>query len=214
MTTLPAIVGPNALAILNIDEKALIAGRLALERDTAEMRALVIDDPDTAEAVGSVLIARLREYDIAKETREKYTGPAHKTWKNLCELFDVKPHEALITAIKGALGAWQKRVEVARLEAEQVARAALVAGDVQALTTSLQTFNAPEQKAEGVGSRKVWKVKRYNTAMMIPSSDALPGLVPDASAIAAFARAHRGEDPPVIPGVIFEQEIEIFGRRK
>ena len=196
----------------NLDPKAIEAGKLALVRDTEAMRDFTITDRATYEAVGAVLIERLREYYAAKAFREKYTAPAHKTWKGLCELLSVKPYEDLIAAIKASLGAYDLRDRAEKLEAAQAARALVAepAPNVQAITEALTIANAPEAQAAGVSTRIVWVVKRIEKALLLPEY-----LRPDEDAIGAEAdrQGTSGDTPPVIPGVIFEQVARIAGRR-
>lgn len=201
----------TALAIPNLDPKALEAGKVALERDTADARALTITDPDTYAAVGAVLRERLREYDVAKAFRDKVTKPVHAHWKHLCELLSVKPHEDLIAALKTAIGDYDLRELAAKNEAAQAARALVAAPvpDIAAMTQALTVANAPEAQAEGIGTRFVWKVKRYlETAVIDPEY-----LIPNEAKINAVARAHKGEEPPFIRGVVFELAAEITGKR-
>jgi hypothetical protein len=200
----------TTLALPNLDPKALEAGKAALERDTADARALTITDPDTYAAVGAVLIERLREYDVAKKFRDDITKPVHAHWKRLCDLLSCKPHEDLIAAIKKAIGDYDLRELAAKQVATEQARAVFAAPvpDIQAMTAALTVANAPEATAEGVGTRFVWKVKRYNVDLMAPED-----LLPNEPKINAIARAHRGEDPPFVRGVVFELAAEITGKR-
>ncbi len=196
-------------AIPNLDPKALAAGKLALERDAAEMSSFVITDRDTYAAVGVVLIERLRELDIAEAFREKYTKPAYKNWKDLCELLSIEPHKKLCAAIKKALGAYDLRELAEKQEATQQARALFAEqAPVTAITEALTIANAPEATAEGVGTRFVWVVKRYNKDLMDPEY-----LVPDEKKCEAVARAHRGEEAPFIRGVVFELAAQVSGKR-
>jgi tRNA(Ile)-lysidine synthase TilS/MesJ len=102
--------------------------------------------------------------------------------------------------------------EVRRLAHEQ-ARAVFTSPvpDIPAMTAALTVANAPEAQAAGVSTTFVWRVKR-----IIP--DMLPReyWVPSDALIAAEAarQGDRGDDPPVIPGVVFEREAQVTGRRK
>lgn len=197
----------------NLDPKALAAGKLALERDAEAMRTFTITDPDTYAAVGAVLIERLREYDIAKKLRDDHTKPIYAAWKKACELFKphIDAHERLIAAIKKTLGDYDLRELAAKQAAATEARALVAApgpAPVAAITEALTVANAPEASAEGVGTRFVWRVKRYNVDIMDPAY-----LIQDEKKCEAVARAHRGEEPPFIRGVVFELAAQVSGKR-
>lgn len=200
----------------NFDPAALQAGLARLQTEAAEARELVIDDPGTYSAVGAILIERLKEYDQSKALRDAVTKPLHEGWKKTCALF--KPNldawEQLIGALKKSIGDYDLReAETKRLAAAE-ARAVFAAAtpDIPAITAALTLANAPEARAEGVSTEFVWKVKRVN-------SDLLPDAYwsPDPALIAAEAarqlQLYRGDDPPVIPGVVFEREAQVRGRR-
>ncbi len=197
----------------NLDPKALAAGKLAIEKDATDASALVITDRDTYAAVGAVLIEKLREYDAAKKLRDDHTKPIYAAWKKSCDLFKpvIDAHEKLCSALKAAIGAYDLRELAEKQEAAQQARALVALPGpmpVAAITEALTVANAPEATAEGVGTRFVWQVKRYNKDLMDPEY-----LIPDEKKCEAVARAHRGEEPPFIRGVVFELAAQVSGKR-
>ncbi len=205
----------------NFDPRALETGLARLRSETAEARELVIDDPDTYAAVGALLIARLKEYDEAKALRDAVTKPLHDGWKKTCALFkpSLDAWDDLIRALKASIGAYDLReAEAKRLAAEQ-ARAVFAAPvpDIPAMTAALQTANAPEARAAGVSTDFVWKVKRI-VPELLPGWHAAIGPYWEPNRVAILAEAERqgtrGDDPPVIPGVVFEREAQVTGRRK
>lgn len=204
----------QTLAIPNLDPKALQAGKLELEKDTREAAALVITDRDTYAAVGAVLRERLRELDAAEAFREKYTKPAYKHWKDLCELLSTEPHKRLCAALKKAIGDYDLREATEKAEAAKQARELVAAQgptpDVAALTEALTVANAPQARAEGVSTQLVWKVKRV-VEDLLPDAYWTPSL--DAIQAEAERQGVKGDEPPVIPGVVFEREASVTGRR-
>ncbi len=117
------------------------------------------------------------------------------------------------------MGAYELAQRKAKEEAMRAAQA-LVAAPPQAspfpdggppvsaaLTAALSVANAPEVRAEGLGARFVWKVKKVVPEMMVLGTPDLPGLTPDVKGIEAYARGWKDKDhPPIIPGVVFELE--------
>lgn len=198
-------------AVPNLDPEAVKASHLAIAVEVREASELVIEDPETYAAVGAILIERLKQYDAAKDFRDKVTKPVYAHWKYLCDLLSVKPHEDLIKALKGAIKAYDLREDARKRLAAEEARALFAAPtpDIPAMTQALTVANAPEAQADGVSTTFVWKVKR-----IIP--DLLPDAywIPDEAGIAQVARDHKGDDPPVIPGVVFERDAQVTGRRK
>lgn len=211
MNALPP--GPaEPIGVPNLNPEALKAGKLALEKDTRDAAALVITDAETYAAVGSILVQRLREYDVAKALLSSVADPMYASWKRVRDLLSVKPHEDLIAALKKAIGAYDLKERAEKDEAARAARALVSApaspNVVAAITEALTLANAPEASAEGVGTRFVWKVKRYNVDLMD-----LADLVPNETKINAIARAHRGDEPPFVRGVVFELEAQVSGKR-
>ncbi len=198
------------VSIAPLDPASIKASELALATDATQAATLVITSPEMYAVVGQILIAKLREKDAAQEFADRYTKPAYRNWQDLLALF--KPtkiaYEKIELALKGAIRSWEFAQAQEKEQARTDARAALATGDVPAMTEALSIANAPEARAEGVGTRFVWKVKRYVLDLMRPED-----MIPNEAKINAIARAHRGEDPPVVPGVVFEKDVIVSGKR-
>lgn len=206
-----------------VDPQALALGLAALKIDRAEAEALLDGAqawaPDVARAVGGVLVEALRTHDALKAERDRVVNPIYRAYKNASETY--APHlvesEAVCRALKAALGAYELAQRAVKTEALAAAQTAVQAPPTpeaaRALTEALDVVNQPTGRADGVGTRFVWQVKRYVPEMMVPSTLDLPGLVPDESAIGAYARRWTGPDAPVVPGVVFEQVAQTTVRR-
>ncbi len=165
-------------------------------------------DP-SARAAG---LAQLRK---DRSEADRIVMPIHAAYKNASETYaaDLKESKALCDALKAAVGAYETAQHLAKTAALAQAQEAVRSGDGSVLGPALALVNAAPARAEGVGSKLVWQVKRYlETASIDPEY-----LIPDEKKIAALARAHTSQDPsdpPFVRGVVFELTAAITGRRQ
>jgi hypothetical protein len=115
-------------------------------------------------------------------------------------------------ACKRALGAWALAQAAAEAKAREAARVAAESGDSETLVVALNTATAAAVKPDGgarVGLR--WAIKR-----IVPELLAREYFSPDMARIeaAAVALGVRGDEPPVIPGVVFERVADVAAGRK
>lgn len=208
----------TTLTVPVLDPSARAAGLAQLRKDRTEAEALLATvpawTPDFAVAVGSILIQALRTHDALQAERDRIVMPIHAAYKNASETYaaDLKESKALCDALKAAVGAYEVQSHLTKTAALETAQAAIVSGDGAALGPALATVNAAPARAEGVGAKLVWQVKRYlETASIDPEY-----LIPNEKKIDALARAHKSqdpEDPPFVRGVVFELTASVTGRR-
>ncbi len=213
----------TTLTVPVLDPTTRAAGLAQLRKDRTEAEQLLATvpawTPDFAVAVGSILIQALRTHDALQAERDRIVMPIHAAYKNASETYaaDLKESKALCDALKAAVGAYETAQHLAKVAALAQAQEAVRSGDGSVLGPALALVNAAPARAEGVGSKLVWQVKRYLPDLMLPSTPERPGLVPDESGIKAYAKAHTSQDPsdpPVLAGVVFELTAAITGRRQ
>lgn len=182
--------------------------QIAAEAEVAEYVEFTIETPEEFAAVDAALSDRAREYDRVIAMQKSVLAPLEGVAKTIRGWF--KPTltalETTITRYKGTMGAYElERRKRERAEREAAAVAAETGASV---VEHLTAATALAQTTGRATKRLVWRVERI-------IRDMLPAeyLIPDEKRIAAEARAHTGDDPPVIPGVVFRQEIEIGARR-
>lgn len=226
--------GTNALPVL--DRARLDAGLAQLERDRADLEALTITSAQMNAAVGAVLIEALKQHDALKAERDRVVMPIHAAYKNASETYapHLKASEACIAALKKAIGAWERAELARKAEAFALAQAATQvaitypaeAEEAHAVVTAALDVAAQSTgKAAGVGVRFEWRVKRFDSADPRMSMLESKYWEPNMQAIEQEAdrQAKEGtpgggvvndQQPPIIPGVVFDLVPCVSGRRR
>jgi hypothetical protein len=202
---------PHATAItLALPDSAELMAALQAqaEAEVAEYVEFTIETPEEYVAVDAALTDVVHRKDRVIAMRASALGPLEALAKTIRGWFApaLAALEKTETRYKGTMGAY----EIERRKAERAAREAGAA----ALTTgedAIPALTAAQALGTKVGratTKAVWKVERI-------IRDMLPAeyLIPDEKKINAIARAHSGDEPPIVPGVVFKQEIEIGARR-
>lgn len=183
-------------------------------RAEAELEAwgkFTIDTAEEYAAVDATLSDLVRRKDAAVAMRKTATGPLYKATKTIESWF--APYLGALTALEHALkegmGTFRLAQATREREAREAAAHAADAGDdgalLDALTVATEAAQAPAGRAT-VGF--AWQVARV-----------IDGMVPqewwcvDRARIDAHARVWKGDEPPVIPGVVFERAAKIGARR-
>ena len=185
------------------------------ESDRAALAELLAHPDIADDASLSVLdatlsdVARLHDELVAR--RQKPV----KQVKGLIAEFEgwfrpyLKDVDAALDALKGVKSRYLTAKDAAARKAREDAQKAADAGDSAAVLESIQ--RAQEIEAVGsAGTRYAWEVKRI-------APDLLPDeyWIPDQAHISAVAKAAgSSEEPPVIPGVVFERVAVVQARRK
>lgn len=205
---------PPDLAALALPESAPIADFCARARQAEiELAEVIIDDATSYAAADEYLTEIKHEIKHWTEARQTAARP----FKTVVDWIEgsVRPGlqalERVEKEVKARMAAFVFERATAERKAREEAQAALVAGDDDALAVKLTESLALAAPIADVGAktRWEWRVKRIN-----------PDLVPDEywivdeARIAAELKAHKGEDAPVIPGVIPERIPLIAGKVK
>jgi hypothetical protein len=204
----------DALAVASpIASVEVAALQLEAEADAAEiLSAVIVTDAEGYEAADELLSDIARREDAALAMRRSATVPAYQSIKTIEGWF--KPWlGALGTAkahLKTQLGNYRLRqAEVerqARLDAAALAEAGGNGDElIQSLTLAAEAAEKPAGRATASFG---WRVARI-AADMLPAE----WLCPDVARIEGFAKAHKGDEAPVIPGVTFERVAKIGARR-
>lgn len=181
------------------------------EADLVRWHEFSIDTPEEYSAVDAVLSEVVRRKDAALEMRKSATGPLYKATKTIEGWFApvVAALTALESRLKDGMGSYRLEQERKAREARELAAQAADTGDagalVEALTVATEAAQPPAGRAS-VGFS--WVVERVN-ADMLPDE----WWCPDTVKIEAVAKAHKGDDAPVIPGVVFKRTARVGARR-
>lgn len=202
------------------DKAAIEAQLVTVQRETLELDTFEITTPDVAAIVLADLQDKLRIKDATTAIRDSFCQPIRKVANDLAAgLFNptIKAFEAYETKAKLKLGAFELAQSQARLALTAQAADAARANDVSGMTTALQAANQIAlAKPSGASFTFTWRVKRLVVELMLGYS---PGVEqywsPDLTKIEAEAERQgtHDDEPPVIPGVIFEREADVAVRR-
>ena len=139
------------------------------------------------------------------EAKKHTLSPLKEAQKRIDALF--KPLLDIGAAYTGRI---RKLLETYELEKRQVAREAMTAAaeaaqtnEPEALLEALQAAtDAAPTKLEGASFIRVWVVKRV-IEELLPREF----MTPDLKKIAAIGKAHKGDTPFAIPGVVWEEQL-------
>ncbi len=210
---------------LSIAPEALKQGAAAIREDLEYVKTLRVDSPALFQTVGALLIEQLKVLDAMQAQRDKVTIPLYQGWKNNCALFSegLTLQTELCAALKSLVGAYELEQANAKALATQEARAALVTGDVQTIERALTTVNeSAPVAAQGVSTTIAWAVKRVVEGEPCSCCGSKRGMVPaqywtegaNVSALNDLAARWKENEPPIVPGVVFERAASVTGRRK
>jgi hypothetical protein len=198
------IVAPDVAAMAELQREA--------EAEAALFRGTIITSDDHYELADSLLSEVVRKKDATIAMRQSAVGPIKKGIAQVEAWFRpvVKALEASEDHLKQAMSEYREAKARAEAEARELAARAAEAGDSDGLHAALAVAQAEAAAPAGNASCSFrWVVKRV-------AEDMLPDewWTPDMAKIQDYAQAHGGgEDPPVIPGVVFERKARIGARR-
>ena len=205
---------------LAFDKPAIEAQLAQVTRETSELDTFEITTPEVAAIVLADLQDKLRIKDATTKIRDSFCQPIRKVANDLAsQLFNptIKAFEAYETKAKLKLGAFELAQDAARQALTAQAADAARANDVGTMTTALQGANQIAlAKPAGASFTFTWRVKRLEPQLMLGYSVGVEQYwSPDMSKIQdeAERQGTHGEEPPVIPGVIFEREADVAVRR-
>lgn len=205
---------------LAFDKPAIEAQLAQVQRETLELDTFEITTPEVAAIVLADLQDKLRVKDATTAIRDKFCQPIRKVANDLAsQLFNptIKAFEAYEDKAKAKLGAFElAQAETRKALTAQAADAAR-ANDVGTMTTALQAANQIAlSKPAGASFTFTWRVKRLQPELMLGWSEGVEQYwSPDMTKIQdeAERQGTHDEEPPVIPGVIFEREASVAVRR-
>jgi hypothetical protein len=208
-------------AIVPAPDAKAVASALALDLTTRVTHithahrmlagATVADDAEYAEATAERAAWR-KEADEFERAYKAAVAPWQTIVRAVQDAFrpGKEAYAALDVHLRTLLEAHVQRKALALRAAEREAQEAAQADDTTATLTALATAQAAAAPLMGGGAiRWTWRVKRI-AADLVPKE----WWCVDEARIAAFAAAHKGEDAPVVPGVVFEREASVSVSRR
>lgn len=204
------VVEDNERARLAIE---LAAKQRGLEADAqpSALAAITVEDEGDY-AVVTELRASVRS---AKDELVTLRQSAAQPWKRVATTIEamfrpaIRAAETIEADFRGKLEAFQLAKVQREREARELATQAAQSGDSATMLAALTESAALAQATpDGGAVRLQWVVERI-------VQDLLPDewWTPDTAKIEAVAKAHKGDEPPVIPGVVFKQAASVAVRR-
>lgn len=184
---------------------------LEVEAQPGALAAITVDDEGDY-AVVTELRASVRS---TKDELVTLRQSAAQPWKRVATTIEamfrpaIRAAETIEADFRGKLEAYQLAKVQREREARELATQAAQSGDSATMLAALTESAALAQATpDGGAVRLQWAVERV-------VQDLLPDewWTPDTAKIEAVAKAHRGDEPPVIPGVIFKQAASVAVRR-
>lgn len=207
------IATERALAIPPLDTATNAAAiQRQAEADVPIIKAMRIENAEDYAFADGVLTDVVQRKDAFEDMMKSATAPLNAGLKVVRSWF-APGRDAFETCeahLKGLLSTYRVRQAAEAQKArEAAARAVETGAPAEAQLAALQT--AADAGAAPAGRATVafaWRVARV-VADLLPDE----WWTPDDAKLAAFAKAHKGEDAPVIPGVVFERVARVGARR-
>lgn len=170
-----------------------------------------IDNDQEASDANDYLRDWLQKLDGVTAKKKETLAPLKEAEKRINELFKplLDKGAALTSGIRKMLTDYELAKRAAQRKALEEAAVAASSPEPEALLEALEKVEeaAPTQ-LDGTSFTRKWIVKRI-------AEDMLPDeyWTPDVKKIEAVGKAHKSDSPPVIPGVIFIEELSSRVRR-
>lgn len=200
-----ALVPTNALAVAALQREA--------EAEAPTVRALVCRDADDYALADALLTDVVQRHDAATTMRGTATKPLYGVIRTVEGWF--RPYlgtlESMRDSLKSAMGAYLVEQERTARTARELAAVAAETGDADTLIAALTIATESAEKPAGAARASFrWMVKRVAHELLMPEfiREAITVEVAQAALRGTLA-GYKGDDPPVVPGVIFERVANI-----
>lgn len=177
----------------------------------ANLAGQSIDNDNEAAEANEYLRDWLSKLDGVSAKKKETLAPLKEAEKRINDLFKplLDKGAALTSAIRKMLTDYELAKRDAQRKALEEAAQAASSPEPKALLEALEKVEeaAPTQ-LDGTSFTRKWVVKRI-------AEDLLPDeyWTPDVKKIEAIGKAHKGDTPPVVPGVIWAEELSSRVRR-
>lgn len=181
------------------------------EAERSAYDAIVVTDSDQYEFADALLTGVVRERDAAIAMRTSATGPMYAAIRVVEGWF--RPYLAALEGpekyLRGLMNGYNVEKERREREARELAAVAAETGDAQGMVDALTVAtHVAAPTAARASVRMGWGVKAIDEELLPPE-----WWEPKYSALAALAKKHKGDSPPVIAGVTFERTAAVGARR-
>lgn len=190
----------------------LADAHVTAKKQLRELQGQTIENDSDAQEANAYLRERARELDAVEAMLAETLAPVRETEKRIKALFQptIAGCKEVVSALRGMLAAYEKHRREQQRKALAEAAAVAQQRDPKKLAAALDKAEtlAP-QKLEGTSFVRTWKVERIARDLLPfdPSNEARNFWEPDMKKIEAIGRAHKGDNPPAVPGVIWVEDF-------
>lgn len=176
------------------------------DKETELIRSTTLDNDEDQETSAARLVQVKALAKKFEATYKELRRPHNEALKRIAEL--VKPYERKVVLLVGAYSSLLQDYEIAKAErasaALAIAREAAAERDTETVTQALNVVKDNDaSKLAGVSIKVKWVIKRV-VADLLPEEYTLRvANMPKLEEIAANTPEH--EEPPIIPGVVWER---------
>ena len=177
----------------------------------ANLAGQSIDNDNEAAEANEYLRDWLSKLDGVSAKKKETLAPLKEAEKRINDLFKplLDKGAQLTSGIRKMLTDYELAKRAAQRKALEEAAQAASSPEPEALLTALEKVEeaAPTQ-LDGTSFTRKWVIKRI-------AEDLLPDeyWTPDTKKIEAIGKAHKGDTPPTVPGVIWVEELSSRVRR-
>jgi hypothetical protein len=190
---------------------ALAQAQVTANTELAQLAQLSIENAQDAKEANDYLRDRQRELDAVEKMLSETLAPIREGEKRIRGLFapTLARCKEVVAIMRNMLANWEKTQREAQRKALAEAAAVAQTRDAAALTTALvKAEAAAPQKLEGTSFIRTWKVARIVEGLLLREY-----LCPDLKKIEAIGKAHKGDEPPIVPGVVWVEDFSPRVRR-
>jgi hypothetical protein len=197
---------------------ALESAMRAAAKEQTALEGCTIDDDDDARAASGELRLRVTELAAVERMWAETKAPIKELEKRIDTLFKpgVEAARLVVNTLRGLLEGYEKlKREAQRKALAEAAKVATHADATKLHTALVAAADAAPTQLEGTSFVRTWIVKRYTIGCVAPDGQhrTAATMIPDVfwsideKALARVGREHKGDEPPVVPGVVWAEEL-------
>lgn len=191
---------------------AITAALATAQNEQRALAGCTIEDDADARSANTELRLRATELAAVEAMWKATKEPIKEAEKRIDALFKpgIDAARLVVTTLRNLLEGYEKLKREAQRKAFAAAGAAATQASPAALNTALAAAaDAAPTELDGTSFVRTWKIKRIVEGLLpfSHSNSERHYWVPDLKKIAAVGRAHKGDEPPIIPGVVWEEDL-------
>lgn len=178
----------------------------------AGLKGQSIENDSDAQEANDYLRERVRELDAVEQMLADTLSPVRETEKRIRSLFNPTIYKCkeVVTTLRSMLASWEKhRREEQRKALAEAAKIAQERNPDKLAAALERAEDLAPKKLEGTYFVRVWKVESIIREQLAfdPKDEEKNFWTPDLKKLEAIGKAHKGDAPPIMPGVVWVEEL-------